>query len=67
MTSTSPESAAAAGETNDPIHIRRLELYDHERGFVALLSQLSACWISLRPSSPRASPSSLRKVTTTSS
>ncbi|RLN09867.1 Glucose-6-phosphate acetyltransferase 1 [Panicum miliaceum] len=43
MTSTSPESAAAGGETNDPIHIRRLELSDHERGLVALLSQLSAC------------------------
>ena len=46
MRSTSPESAAAAaaaGETNDPIHIRRLDLSDHETGFVALLSQLSAC------------------------
>ncbi|CAN6280186.1 unnamed protein product [Urochloa humidicola] len=44
MASTSPESAAAAaGETSDPIHIRRLELSDHERGFISLLSQLSAC------------------------
>ncbi|CAN6246333.1 unnamed protein product [Urochloa humidicola] len=44
MASTSPESAtAAAAETSDPIHIRRLELSDHERGFVSLLSQLSAC------------------------
>ncbi|OEL12520.1 putative glucosamine 6-phosphate N-acetyltransferase 2 [Dichanthelium oligosanthes] len=45
MASTSPEPAAAAegGENNDPIHIRRLELSDHERGFIPLLSQLSAC------------------------
>jgi len=67
MTSTLPESIAAVGEINDSIHIRRLELSDHERGFVALLSQLSACWISLRPSSPHASASSRRKATTTSS
>ncbi|XP_062220123.1 probable glucosamine 6-phosphate N-acetyltransferase 2 [Phragmites australis] len=47
MASPSPEPAAAAAaavaETNDPVHIRRLELADHERGFVALLSQLSTC------------------------
>ncbi|RCV08073.1 hypothetical protein SETIT_1G297200v2 [Setaria italica] len=44
MASTSPESAvAAAGDVNDPIQIRRLELSDQERGFVDLLSQLSTC------------------------
>ncbi|AQK54821.1 putative glucosamine 6-phosphate N-acetyltransferase 2 [Zea mays] len=42
MASTSPEPAAA-DETIDTIHIRRLECSDHERGFVALLSQLSPC------------------------
>ncbi|KAJ1280735.1 hypothetical protein BS78_04G255700 [Paspalum vaginatum] len=42
MASTSPEPAAA-GETKNPVHIRRLELSDHERGFISLLSQLSPC------------------------
>jgi glucosamine-phosphate N-acetyltransferase len=42
MASTSPESAAAA-ETEGSIQIRCLELADHERGFVSLLSQLSSC------------------------
>jgi glucosamine-phosphate N-acetyltransferase len=42
MASTSPESAAAA-DTDGSVQIRRLELADHERGFVVLLSQLSSC------------------------
>jgi glucosamine-phosphate N-acetyltransferase len=42
MASTSPESGAAAG-TDGSVQIRRLELADHERGFVVLLSQLSSC------------------------
>ncbi|KAF0935160.1 hypothetical protein E2562_030441 [Oryza meyeriana var. granulata] len=43
MASTSPEPSTAASETDDSVQIRRLEVTDHERGFVALLSQLSAC------------------------
>jgi glucosamine-phosphate N-acetyltransferase len=42
MASTSLESGAAAG-TDGSVQIRRLELADHERGFVVLLSQLSSC------------------------
>ncbi|XP_052143882.1 probable glucosamine 6-phosphate N-acetyltransferase 2 [Oryza glaberrima] len=49
MASTSPEpsaaaaAAAAVAETGCSVQIRRLEATDHEKGFVALLSQLSAC------------------------
>uniref|UniRef100_A0A0E0K4G9 Glucosamine 6-phosphate N-acetyltransferase n=1 Tax=Oryza punctata TaxID=4537 RepID=A0A0E0K4G9_ORYPU len=48
MASTSPEpsTTAAAGdvaETDCSVQIRRLEVTDHEKGFVDLLSQLSAC------------------------
>uniref|UniRef100_A0A0D9VK95 Glucosamine 6-phosphate N-acetyltransferase n=1 Tax=Leersia perrieri TaxID=77586 RepID=A0A0D9VK95_9ORYZ len=46
MASTSPEpstAAAAGGETDGSVQIRRLEAADHEKGFVSLLSQLSSC------------------------
>ncbi|KAL5207273.1 hypothetical protein ABZP36_031708 [Zizania latifolia] len=43
MASSSPESAPAAAETDGSVQIRRLEVSDREKGFLPLLSQLSAC------------------------
>jgi glucosamine-phosphate N-acetyltransferase len=43
MSSTSPEPAAAAAETDGSVLIRRLEIADRERGFLPLLAQLSSC------------------------
>ncbi|KAG8059624.1 hypothetical protein GUJ93_ZPchr0002g25159 [Zizania palustris] len=43
MASRSPESAASVAETDGSVQIRHLEVSDREKGFLPLLSQLSAC------------------------